>query len=364
MLTIEGNFSDGKTSRVTNAYLRQENDGWVSILPVADDQPPFISHAPDYAYDISTRLGSAPRVITFTTGETFTTNDHTGVDSLAQKSGKETWQRYLPLLEKNIALVLATGIIAVIIVWLTITRGIPELAEFVAFNLPLEVERSIGTGTLEIIDDSIAHPSELPIAIQEKMQLRVAPYLVRYGPDGTVLVFRSSSFGANAFALPSGIILFTDDLVNLAENEDELLAVLFHELGHLKYRHILRRSLQGSFITILTVLLTGDLSGTNELIAGIPLLLIDTAYSRDFEREADDFAMQRMIAENIPLAAFENILNRLEESHRIKNEQRTLGDGSGNFVTDYLSSHPGTPERVNLIRAYQSPDRPQSHKFE
>ena len=126
----------------------------------------------------------------------------------------------------------------------------------------------------------------------------------------------------------------------------------------MKYRHILRRSLQGSFITILTVLLTGDLSGTNELIAGIPLLLIDTSYSRDFEREADEFAMQQMIAENIPLVAFEDILNRLEDSHRIKNEQRTFGDESGNFVTDYLSSHPGTPERVSLIRAYQSSDNP------
>ena len=364
MLTIEGNFSDGKTSRVTSAYLLQENDGWVSILPVADDQPPFISHAPDYAYDISTRLGSAPRVITFTTGETFTTNDHTGVDRLGQLSSKETWQRYLPRLEKNIALVFCTGLVAVVIVWLTITRGIPELAKIVAFNLPPEVERRIGTGTLEFIDANIANPSELPIAIQEKLQIKAAPYLIRYGPPDTLLVFRNSSFGANAFALPSGIVLFTDDLVNLAENDDELLAVLFHELGHLKYRHILRRSLQGSFITILTVLLTGDLSGTNEIIAGIPLLLIDTAYSRDFEREADDFAMQRMTAEDIPLAAFENILNRLEESHRIKNEQRTFGDDSGNFVTDYLSSHPGTPERVNLIRAYQSPDRPESHRFE
>ena len=232
MLTIEGDFSDGKTSRVTSAYLLHENDGWVSILPAEDDQPLFISHAPASAYDISTRLGSAPRVITFTTGETFTTNDHTGVDSLAQLSSKETWQRFLPLLEKNIPLVLCTGIVAVIIVWLTITRGIPELAKFVAFNLPLEVERSVGTGTLELIDDNIADPSELPIAIQEEMQLKVAPYLVRYGPPDTVLVFRSASFGANAFALPSGIILFTDDLVNLAKTDDELFAVLFHELGH------------------------------------------------------------------------------------------------------------------------------------
>ena len=358
MLTIEGNYSDGKTSRVTSAYLLHQNDGWVSILPIADDQPPFISHAPDSAYDISTRLGSAPRVITFTTGESFTTNDHTGVDSLAQLSSKETWQRYLPLLEKNIALVLCTGIVAVIIVWLTITRGIPELAKLVAFNLPLEVERSVGTGTLEIIDNNIAEPSELTDALQEKVRLKVAPYLVRYGPPETVLVFRNTSFGANAFALPSGIILFTDDLVNLAENDDELLAVLFHELGHLKYRHIMRRSLQGSFITILTVLLAGDLSGSNELIAGIPLLLIDTSYSRDFEREADDFAMQRMISENIPLLAFENILNRLEESHKIENEQRTFGDGTGNFFTDYLSSHPGTPERVSLIRTYHSSDKP------
>lgn len=362
MFTIEGQFSGGKTSRVNRASLVHQNDGWISVLSIADGGTPFISNVSGDDYDISTRLGSAPRVITFSTGATFTTDDHSGVDNLAKLSGKSAWQRLLPLIEKNIALVVSSGVIAVVIIWLTITEGIPGLAKLVAFNLPVEVQRSFGDGVLQIIDDHFADPSELPASIQDKLQRRFAPYLGQHGSVGATLVFRKSSFGANAFALSPGTILFTDDLVNLAENDDQLSAVLFHELGHLKYRHILRRSLQGSFITVLTVLVTGDVSGINELIAGIPLLLIDTAYSREFEREADDFAVRQMISEDIPLVAFENILRRLEESHKVKDDQRTPGHESGNAITDYLSSHPGTPERLDLIRAFRSADNKENRQ--
>ena len=40
-----------------------------------------------------------------------------------------------------------------------------------------------------------------------------------------------------ALALPGGIIVVTDDMVNLAANDPELLAVLAHEMGHLRGRH-------------------------------------------------------------------------------------------------------------------------------
>ncbi len=53
--------------------------------------------------------------------------------------------------------------------------------------------------------------------------------------------FRASPIiGANAFALPGGIVIVTDQLMQLAEHDDEILAVLAHEIGHVKHRHVLR----------------------------------------------------------------------------------------------------------------------------
>ena len=52
--------------------------------------------------------------------------------------------------------------------------------------------------------------------------------------------------GANAFALPSGTIVISDELVLLAEDDREIVAVLAHECAHVRHRHVLRAVLQNS----------------------------------------------------------------------------------------------------------------------
>ena len=58
--------------------------------------------------------------------------------------------------------------------------------------------------------------------------------------SGSVLLFRDGGkFGANAFALPSGKIIVTDQLASLL-NDEQIVGVLAHELGHVVYRHGMR----------------------------------------------------------------------------------------------------------------------------
>ena len=59
------------------------------------------------------------------------------------------------------------------------------------------------------------------------------------------------AIGPNAFALPSGIIMVTDELVRIAEHPEEFESVLAHEAGHMVHRHSLRMLLQGSASTLL-----------------------------------------------------------------------------------------------------------------
>ncbi|MBQ62257.1 MAG: hypothetical protein CMQ19_09305 [Gammaproteobacteria bacterium] len=74
-------------------------------------------------------------------------------------------------------------------------------------------------------------------------------------------------------------------------------------------------------------------------------MLIDASYSRNFEREADDYAIALFLQEGIPVKSFEEILQRLQA---VQGESRK-GDGTS-LVSDLLSSHPGTAERLSLIR--------------
>jgi len=120
--------------------------------------------------------------------------------------------------------------------------------------------------------------------------------------------------GANAFALPDGTVVFTDEIVHLAHNDDELLAVFAHEIGHVKYRHGLRATIQGSVLSFAVGMLVGDVSAAADMLAALPLLLTTSSYSRDFEREADANSLVFLDAHNIPRHSFIDLMERLTYS--------------------------------------------------
>jgi Zn-dependent protease with chaperone function len=142
--------------------------------------------------------------------------------------------------------------------------------------------------------------------------------------------------GANALALPSGIIVMTDDLVELAQHDDELVAVLAHEIGHVRGRHALRQLLQTAGVSALALAVLGDVSSISGLASAIPALL-QAKHSRDFEREADVFAKQWLMKNNIAPERFDAILCRLDAA---------VGSAVSSDVLDYMSSHPPTSERA------------------
>lgn len=78
--------------------------------------------------------------------------------------------------------------------------------------------------------------------------------------------------GANAFALPDGTLVVTDELVELAgDNDDEVLAVLAHELGHIHERHGLRllrtQGLSGEPLAVMLEKLEDTRAGAGKVAA-------------------------------------------------------------------------------------------------
>ena len=120
--------------------------------------------------------------------------------------------------------------------------------------------------------------------------------------------------------------------------DDELVAVLAHEVGHLKQRHALRHVLQGSVTALLIVVITGDV---NSILGAVPLAVIGARYSRAFEREADDFALHYLASQRIDPVIFSDILLRLEQQHP-----------QGHFPS-FLASHPAAAERARRARESQ-----------
>lgn len=124
-------------------------------------------------------------------------------------------------------------------------------------------------------------------------------------------------------------------MLDLMESDDEILGVLAHEVGHLEQRHGLRIILQDALSALLIAALTGDLSNVSTLSATVPTVLMQAKYSRDFEREADQYAFAYLETNERDTNALATLLDRVERESR---------SGSGNGPAAWFSSHPPSDE--------------------
>jgi Zn-dependent protease with chaperone function len=142
--------------------------------------------------------------------------------------------------------------------------------------------------------------------------------------------------GPNAFALPDGTVVVTDELVELAENDNEILSVLAHEIGHVHHRHSLRMALESSTVVLLVSTYFGDVTQLTTLSAALPGVYAQAHYSREHESEADAFALEYLLKARIPKKHFADILRSLQK----------LAGPDPKHGLQYLSSHPPTAERI------------------
>jgi Zn-dependent protease with chaperone function len=225
--------------------------------------------------------------------------------------------------------------------------GVPVLASAAAERVPAVVVDTIGEMVMASFDASTFDESTIPAARQSAIVSRFSR--LRF-PDGAhageyeIVFRRSDAVGANAMALPSGTIVVTDALIELGGADDEIVAVLAHEAGHVEHRHGLRLMFQSSFVSAGVSWLLGDISA---LAASASSALLEAKYSRDFERDADSWAVRLLDDNAIPRENFVRMLERLDQFARTRGA--TLQDG----VTAYLSSHPVTQERIESIRRHE-----------
>jgi Zn-dependent protease with chaperone function len=167
---------------------------------------------------------------------------------------------------------------------------------------------------------------------------------------------------ANAFALPSGAIIVTDRLIELADSQDQIDSVLLHEMGHVVRRHGMQRMLHSSFLTIAIVLVSGDVTTIENLAVTLPVLLLESHYSREDEREADKYAFESMLGIGIDPVNFADIMEKLSSyrdqdgDHDNASEKTDIPDKQplDNGALEYLSSHPATQDRIEQANHYSA----------
>ncbi|HYQ70774.1 MAG TPA: M48 family metallopeptidase [Gammaproteobacteria bacterium] len=289
---------------------------------------------------VSPRIGYADRFIALPDGSQFQCADDPTLDLLPQHSRTEHAAAWL---EQRIGVAIASVFLIVTLLAGGYEYGLPAAANRIAAGIPIDTEQTLGGQALAWLDDSNwFQASRLDQDVRDRIRWKFEglcaelPFNRYYQ-----LEFRDSVYiGANAFALPGGTIVITDDMVNLAESDDEVLAILAHEIGHVEYRHVMRQALQSSVVAAAAATITGDAATLGVAVAGFPSVVAQTEYSRDFETEADDFAFRLLHEHDMSPEVFATVMERIEAD---------CGCEPG--VLDFLSTHPVTVERIDRARA-------------
>ncbi|OSM00436.1 M48 family metallopeptidase [Magnetofaba australis] len=287
-------------------------------------------------WQVSDRIGSIPRRFTLPDGATFETRDNDAIDAWLAAQRDQRGGRLLHLLESRWRWIAVTLLMCTGLTWFGAIYVLPEAARQVAGSIPPSWDRVFGQQALKALDQAhLVTPSQLDEADKAHYRKLFAKIQGALSPDATPLTLQfrhSKDLGANALALASGTILVTDDLIQMLHHDEEFIAVMAHEAGHVRHRHTLRRVLQGSIVAVSIAMATGDLTRIADLSTGVPAVLLDMRHSRDFEREADDAALIYLRQQGIDPQRYTDILTRLSEDQA--------------SPPAYLSSHPPTPERI------------------
>lgn len=344
---IAGWFAiEGRSSRQAATLRRTES----SLTVCGEDGAVLAGPSPMVTLDVSSRIGNTPRFVRFPGEGSFETSDNDGVDRLTKGERKRSGLAHR--LESSWRYVAAGVIVTILFAWGGIRYGVPAGAHVLAFSMPESVSRQVGDGALAALDHGLLSPSQLPPAREGQLRTTLLDFAHRAAPDLKVdVVFRNAreSIGPNALALPSGTIVFTDQIVELAANDDQLIGVMAHEMGHVDRRHAIRRLIQSSALGVLAMAVVGDVSSVSSIVAAVPVILTELGYSRDFEYEADHYAALALDRTGRSVDVLAEMLGRLERT-RCENAEQSCSSGGEDQWRSYVSTHPATAERIQALK--------------
>lgn len=222
--------------------------------------------------------------------------------------------------------------------------NLPNLGDRVSGVVSLEQERMIGQGFLEqvyaqaplINDPIIQEYTELLIyRLSETSQVK--------DRDFTIVLIDEKSL--NAFAAPGGVIGVNGGLFLNADNEAQLASVLGHELAHLSQRHFARNVLRGrdtnlasSLVMVSAIALAIVSNNPSAFIAGpAALAQQQLRYSRIFEREADRYGFNNLIAAGYDPAGMGEMFENMAKIRKL----------AGDNPPEFLLTHPITSSRIS-----------------
>lgn len=224
--------------------------------------------------------------------------------------------------------------------------NLPDLGDSTSSYISLEKEKEVGESWLRL------YRSRAPV-MQDPLVTLYIEHLVQNLAihselkDKRLHILTVDNASMNAFAVPGGIIGIHSGLLLHAQNENELAAVISHELAHLSQRHWARsmeKAQQDSLPTLAALLASLILIATSDSDAGIAALNATQAaslqnrlrYSRQYETEADSLSIMTMLAAGYDPRGVPAMFERMARNTRFMS----------NRLPEFLLTHPVTEKRI------------------
>lgn len=344
---LQGIFFDGKTSRQHQATL------WIGaghvLLTILTKEHKQQKQWELEDITIEPPLNRTRRVLKFPDNTRFETIEHQTISKLEQRLGRNRMLTGVNWLESSWKIALTSVIFIALFSWGFTVYGIPALALQAAKVTPKDALSRLDKQTIQLLDKDFLGPSKTSQAKQKELQTAFRKVAAWAGDDYNyqLLIRDGKLLGANAFALPNGTIVMTDQLIKLSQHNKELIGVLAHEVGHVQHRHSLQNIYQSIGIGALIGLLTGDIVSGSSVAIAAPTALIKNGYSRQAERQSDEVGGQYLMESFKTTKPLRNILARLEKEQHSGDED-DMTSSPNNW--EMLSTHPGTQNRIQHLR--------------
>jgi predicted Zn-dependent protease len=232
-------------------------------------------------------------------------------------------------------------------------KGIGKVVKGVA-GIGLEEERLIGGSvSLEIIAayGGILRDEEITARVN-LVGRALARYSDRPGLDWRFAVLASDQ--VNAFSAPAGYVFITRGLYATAKTDDELAAILAHEIAHITQRHALKIVSRGDFLSGATGIAVAQSSDVAQVesqlkqfdlgVGQITKTLFEKGFDAATEYEADRIGRQLAVTAGYAPGGLRCVLEDLAEHDASK--------------TKVFSSHPPLKERIKRLPDDPAPSKP------
>ena len=332
---LQGRFYPAGSAAVQGAKLQKNDD----ILQLVLDTETTLQTVE--IVSVSDRLSGVAHKIVLKDVGVFECFDNDGIDAML--GTRDGFFSRLTRIESSLPLVFVIALLSIVTLLSLYRYGIPALANGAAKVTPTIVLTLMDASSLQTVDRVFFSKSKLPEKRRAEIKELFNRLIEQSGPQKLPfqLLFRDGGgLGANAFALPGGTVIITDQLIKLSKSDDEISGVLAHEIGHGELRHSLRQIYRVLGIGFMISVIGGDSGQLVEDVVAQVVALGNLSYARSFEIEADHRSAELMVGMGHDPFAFIEFLQRLTEAK------------GGKVKTNWYSTHPSAFDRMANVKKF------------